>query len=316
MNKLTSKYLIVLGVLTLVILGSQILMQDTIKQSKSDSRIINISGRQRMLSQKIAKVSLKIKEATNRQAYEEAQKELRDASALWAKSHDDLRFGDSQMDMDEMNSTQAVKDLFEKIEPFFLAIKKASDQLLATTYDKLSDEYAHARINKAVNQITSNEADFLELMNRITFQYDRQASSKIEKLSDTEYYLLGFTFVLILMEIFFIFRPLFMESKKKETLISELSTTITDTQIFSSSQIKLANQKIKQLQKLALSMKEDLLQKEKEYTYKITDRMTKNLELSSTVDMQAREIQKLKNQLQGVSLNLPNRDPLYMKKLN
>ncbi|REE05623.1 type IV pili methyl-accepting chemotaxis transducer N-terminal domain-containing protein [Marinoscillum furvescens] len=283
MKKFTSKYLLVLGVLTLVILGSQLLMQKTIKDSKSDARIINISGRQRMLSQKITKASLKLQTAEDKQAFDLAKSELQAAYKLWTTSHADLQFGSSEIDVSEMNKDQALQALFQQIDPFYTAIKQASEELISMSFETANSSRKN-QATDAIAAIKSNEGEFLTLMNKITFQYDKQASAKIEMLSTVEYYLLGTTLLVILMEILFIFRPMFVDSKQKESIISKLSVLRNDEQNYSSTQIKQANSRIKELKKLAIQLKEEVIEKDKSYTLKTTSQMMENLKLKGRIE--------------------------------
>lgn len=295
--KFTSKYLIVLAVLTVVILGSQLLMQTTIANSTSDARIINISGRQRMLSQKITKASLNLFHSESKEEFTQAKTELTKATQLWQKSHHNLRYGSSDMDTREINKTQELTSLFSQIEPYFQHIRTSTDQLSRITYDALQTADHRASLEGAVKKITSNEATFLKLMNQITFQYDAILSGKIRSLSNNEYYLMGLTFLLILLEVFFIFRPMLSASKKNEELITHLDTELSDTKSYTSSQIREANDKIIKLKKIARQLQEKLAAKEKEYTLTTTDRMNKIMELQAEKKNYIKEIQTLKQQL-------------------
>lgn len=281
MKRITSKYLIVLGILSIVILGSQILMQKTIKDSKSDSRIINISGRQRMLSQKITKSSLKIQLAKSSKDFDKAISELIVASKIWSKSHQDLKSGTSDLHVAEMNADPEIKKFFSDIEPHFIAIKKAVDYLTKLRYDQLSDE---EKTFAMVKQIAIHEPTFLSLMNKITFKYDELASAKNAKLSRWELQLMVLTFVLIFIEIFLIFRPMIVDSKIKDEKLSEINALLSDNQSFSSSQIESANGQIRKLRQLARSLKNKMAEKETEYALKITELMNKNIELTAKTE--------------------------------
>ena len=82
-------YLIALGCIAISILISQILIQTSINSQQDDAHVINVAGRQRMLSQKISKIALKIER--ERGSIEENKKELGDALELWKASHERLR---------------------------------------------------------------------------------------------------------------------------------------------------------------------------------------------------------------------------------
>lgn len=299
MKKITSKYLIVLAILSLVILGSQMLMQQTIKNSKSDSRIINISGRQRMLSQKLTKSALKMQNAKTERVFEDGRVELKAALALWSQSHQDLQSGSTEIDVSEMNGSRVIKQLFADIDPSFNQIKAAATRLAESNLQQAQQRH----LDIWVDQILKYESNFLTLMNKITFEYDRLASAKVEKLSGTEYFLLGFTFLLILLEAFFIFKPMLTDSRKKEQAIEDLNLLREDERSFSASQIKQANQKIKRLRELALQLKEELSEKDKWVTIKTSDHMTQNLLLQGQLDESKSVIDKLKKEIATLRKN-------------
>lgn len=281
MKTLTSKYILVLGILTLVILGSQILMQQTISGSETDARIINISGRQRMLSQKITKASLKLTNSKTEFEFSQAKDELVAARDLWSQSHIDLRYGSDELNVEEMNQSSTLNQLFKDIEPLFKSMKTASDYLVESEFEDLRSESELSQIKFYLSEITSQEADFLKLMNKITFQYDHLASAKIDSLSNTEYYLMAITFLLIILEVFFIFRPMFKDSKNKDKAIEELNELVDSKKSFESNQIAQANKTIQDLRKFARKLRTEMETKQNEYAIKTTEQMTKYLKISA-----------------------------------
>ena len=293
MKSITTKYLVVLGVLTLVILGSQILMQKTISESKSDGRIINISGRQRMLSQKIAKSSLKLSLAKERKEFENTSNELNAAYKTWHESHRNLKFGTNDLIVAEMNATPDLKILFQQIEPLFDQIQNAASFLSELNYDEQDKANELAEMVKIISE---NEPEFLRLMNDITFKYDELASAKNEKLSRWELILMALTFILIFIEVFLIFKPMLVESRKKDQKLSEINSLLEDNKSFSSSQIELANVRISKLRKAALTFKSKLSDKEKQYSLNMTDLMNKNIDLNAKIENYKGQIAILKRE--------------------
>lgn len=66
-------------------MGSAWTIETLIEASQGDARVINIAGRQRMLSQKISKEALRIMHAP-----QTSVQNLRDAVATWTDSHEAL----------------------------------------------------------------------------------------------------------------------------------------------------------------------------------------------------------------------------------
>ena len=59
-----------------------------------------------------------------------------------------------------------------------------------------------------------NEPLFLEQMDRIEFQFDREAREKVKKLRRTELLLLFVALLILLLELLFIFRPAAFQVRK------------------------------------------------------------------------------------------------------
>ncbi|UXP33298.1 type IV pili methyl-accepting chemotaxis transducer N-terminal domain-containing protein [Reichenbachiella agarivorans] len=257
MKKLSLQYLLFLAILTVAIVTSQILVQKTISDSKSDSRIINISGRQRMLSQKITKAALKLQDSKTREEYYSTKQELSNAAELWTQSHKALQFGNENIDVTDMNKSERLLELFVEIQPYYADILAAVEDIKKIGFSRSTQETQMQQLNQSTQIILDNEASFLKLMNDITFEYDRLASRKVEQLSISEYTLLAVALILILLEAFFIFRPMIKSAKKKETEISELHEYVQKSITFlgqteqekhyASSQINEANEKINEL---------------------------------------------------------------------
>ena len=64
LKRLKVTYGIALTFIALTMLGSSFLMKYSIDRSRGDSRVINLSGRQRMLSQRLTKCVLTLERAT------------------------------------------------------------------------------------------------------------------------------------------------------------------------------------------------------------------------------------------------------------
>ena len=54
-SRLRRLYVLALGAIALAIVSGQLLIQDHLRKQTDDSRVVNVAGRQRMLSQRITK---------------------------------------------------------------------------------------------------------------------------------------------------------------------------------------------------------------------------------------------------------------------
>lgn len=203
-SRLGTWYILALSVIVSIAIIGQLLIQNHVEDQLSDSHVINVAGRQRMLSQRITKCALLLKPVQEETARIAIANELDSALQLWAISHTGLQFGNTALNLPGNNS-QEVKQMFELINIHHEEMKKNASLLVEkvlrdplVNYDDLSP---------AIETILAHQDDFLDGMNKIVFQYDVEARAKVMTLSKLEYILLGISIVVILLEIFFVFRP-------------------------------------------------------------------------------------------------------------
>ncbi|MGB3463979.1 MAG: type IV pili methyl-accepting chemotaxis transducer N-terminal domain-containing protein, partial [Cyclobacteriaceae bacterium] len=196
-NNITRIYVTALALIALVISISQFLVQTSIKGNESDSRIINISGRQRMLSQKISKAALSISKSQSEMDFVVSKKELQNALEVWQKSHEGLIGGSEEMGLSTENNTQKILSLYAQMDPYYKEILTSAKSLLALNSFADFDNTAEAGIQ--LESILANEGDFLKLMNNIVFEYDNIATTKIESLALIEYILYAIAVVMLLL---------------------------------------------------------------------------------------------------------------------
>ena len=204
MRNLTRTYIVALSIIALVISASQFLVQRSIYTSSVDSRVINISGRQRMLSQKITKASLAMSTANTQQTFDQRKEELAGAYNLWSTSHYALQEGNEEMEMTNVNNSETVLGLYAEMQPLFVAIEGGVKEVLA--YER-PNEVSDSVFQASIEPILLNEGEFLRIMNAIVFQYDAEASGRVSTLSSTEYVLYGIALILLILEALIIFRP-------------------------------------------------------------------------------------------------------------
>lgn len=215
-RNLTRLYISALTAVAVLTILGQILVQQALKNQSSDSLIINIAGRQRMLSQQISKLSLMIEANPGNDSL---RLRLYNISKEWGKAHNGLINGNKKLGLPGKNSPE-IEKMFAKIDPYFQTIHKHS---LA-----LSNRRSPTDIRKqAIHHILKNEPKFLALMNDIVYQYDYEASKKVDFLKKIEVLLLFLTLGILLLEGFFIFRPAANKIKgtMKELILSETNST-------------------------------------------------------------------------------------------
>jgi PAS domain S-box-containing protein len=205
-RRLTVRYVVALSVVGLLSILGQFLVQVALMRQSSDSHVINIAGRQRMLSQKVSKAALAIQVTTDPAVRRERLKELRDALTLWERSHLGLLHGDAEMSLPGTNSAE-VKRMFTEFEPHHQAMLEAAQGLLAAAAREGTGAPADSGTARFVDRILAMEAVCLVGMNEIVFQYDREARARIDRLKQVELMLLSITLIVLLLIGLVLFRP-------------------------------------------------------------------------------------------------------------
>src|SRR5688572_1287927 len=103
-GRLGTWYILALSVIVSVAVIGQLLIQNHLEGQLSDSHVINVAGRQRMLSQKITKCALLLRPVQSEEDRIAIREELDTALRLWAMSHDGLQNGNDSLHLPGKNS--------------------------------------------------------------------------------------------------------------------------------------------------------------------------------------------------------------------
>jgi len=246
-------YFFALLTIALTIIISQFLVQYNLNQQLSDSKIINFSGKQRMLSQKIVKEVLILHYVSDTASVKQIS-HLNEVLALWKKNQNALENGSDSLAFPKEKS-ETLSKLYLEINPIFNKIAQTTDSFLLNVKQKKTT----AENQKFVNIILENEGVFLSKMNQIVTQYDLEAHEKVTEQRRIEYWIFGFTLLVLLLEFFFIFKP---TNKKIERLITRLLSSekkalklAYDTEILS----EIKENSVKELKSLNYAMENTLL---------------------------------------------------------
>jgi len=169
-RELAARYFVSLGVIGFLAVAGTLLIERQGGRGRADTRLINIAGRQRMLSQAISKDAL----LAARLAYVDERRrlgaDLLGLNTLFERSHAALQQGSLPLGVPGTNS-QEVQQMFQLAEPHFVALADASRDLAA----KLSAAEP-ADVSAEIRAILENENAFLQAMDEIVFQYERETT--------------------------------------------------------------------------------------------------------------------------------------------
>ena len=233
-NKLSRLYLLALFFIALSGIGSQLLIQYYLQHQLGDGKVINLAGRQRMLSQKLTKEILLL---ANYPPTEERRTNLKNTLDQWTFAHKALQNGNDSLGLSGNNSSTVVA-LFQQIEPYYQALREQSQALL--TLDTLNQ-------STFIANISTNEQNFLEGMDSLVFEYERESKSRVKRLRFTEFLLLALLLSILVLELLFIFRP---AAKRVKKIVQDLSDSEQQARLMATENKTLFIEKERSLQEL------------------------------------------------------------------
>lgn len=166
------RYRIILFAVGLLLIIDQAVLQPRLARLSVYAPQINVSGRQRMLSQKLVKAALAMPAAEDS---EQRRQELESTLALWRASHYGLLNGSQELGLPPTTSPQ-IRQAFATLEPHFLAMGEAAERLIAGDSSQ-----------QQTDVLLKHESLFLPTMDRIVGLYEQEARSNASILR-----LLGF----------------------------------------------------------------------------------------------------------------------------
>ncbi|MBU2997433.1 type IV pili methyl-accepting chemotaxis transducer N-terminal domain-containing protein [Cellulophaga baltica] len=195
-------YLLVLTIIVLTIL-IQSIIQYSLKKQEQAAYVINMSGRQRMLSQLVLKDFYECK-------FQNCDySEMRIALNKLNRTNTILQKGDEGLGVYPLDN--------EEIQTRFNDLKPYLDHI----YTNLSDFDNFESID--TKELATNTDSFLEIMDNIVYLFQRQSEEEIKTIMIVELELAVFSLIIILFEIFFIVNPVIKKITNQNNQLKEIS---------------------------------------------------------------------------------------------
>ncbi len=204
-KRLWKRYVVALCILVVLIVSAQIILQMNIKNQESDARTINLSGRQRMLSQFITKHAYIIFTSENKDEIKTSANSIQAAKNDFEKVHNGLLDGDDALELSTKNSEEIIR-LFNSIETDYQHIIRVSQKISTMA---VSNNFTKNELHEQIEVLKISGDKFLQGMDKVVYQYDLELKQKIKQVKVLEISLLVFILAILAVEIIFIFYPSF-----------------------------------------------------------------------------------------------------------
>lgn len=202
---MTASYLFALATLALLAVAAFFILKQGIKTMATDAAVINVAGRQRMLSQRISHLYLRLISVQDKTEREGLFKDIANAINLMEQSHQALLNGSAAMGLFGKPSKEAQALYFN---PPISLDKKLHEFINYGRTVLYSKDREITIDNPSLKYIISiSHEELLDVLDMVVKQYEKEAEGRVARLEKTETLLL-FTGMLVLVLIgSFIFRP-------------------------------------------------------------------------------------------------------------
>lgn len=167
-----------LGVVAVLLVFHQVLLQPALIRMETDAPVINVAGRQRMLSQKLAKTVLALQTSQSPEERRRSREELSVVMSEWTRAHHGLQKGDSELRLPGDNNPEILA-AFTELEPHFLAILSAAQELSPRGDPGLE---LTSTQQAAIARVMQHEDAFLRQMQALVGLYASNARSHVWQL--------------------------------------------------------------------------------------------------------------------------------------
>ena len=192
---LTARYIFAIVLVAVLASAGQMLVQVALSLQAHDAQVINLAGRQRNYSQALCKSLIATLNLSAIEA-EISWAEARSILPRWKKVHDGLLIGDPSLDL-PANDSPELAMRWHALDPVFSDLSRRISTAIDT--EQLD---AHA-----VGDLLSAQRRYLQGMEAVVEQLDREARQRVHQTRLLEGTLFAILCVVLVAEVMLIFRP-------------------------------------------------------------------------------------------------------------
>jgi PAS domain S-box-containing protein len=216
-SSLKVRYFFFIATIVLTLVATQFIVQYDLDQQSEDARLINVAGRQRMLSQRISKLILFFQYQTNDKTLPGYYNldSLKSLANQWEKANHYLISQNA-----ERGKSAAIELLLKQNTPRLEQILAASQNVLLNP--------DQAIIQQAIAVLTENELPYLTTMEQTVATYQQEAEAKLTYLKRIELILAIIAIGILLFQFIFIFYPTLKRLDNNNKVLTQLNEKLVE----------------------------------------------------------------------------------------
>lgn len=209
-KKASKNYIALFVLLIILVIAKHLMVQTLVSNQEESANLVNIAGRQRMLSQKITKDALLVARNQTSREFEYYSEDLEKSLTEFQEAH---------LFLTQRENDEEITKMFIELESYYNNIVSSGNQILKN----LSD---YQLIPPEAEKIRQNEFFFLLIMDDIAFHYDEDTTKAISEIRITNNVFMGIIGIIFILFTTIIIKPINETMKKTFLEIHENSTNI------------------------------------------------------------------------------------------
>ena len=221
---MTRRYALALTVIALLACSAYAAFEMVIRQQESTGAVVNISGRQRMLSQRTALFVQRMLAASDHRQYQLFSGKLRHATSLLEVSHKGLTMGNEAFGLPDEMSETVRRMYFEGKTPLDTQMRQyiaALKTVIGTKFGELSADTAEVKYI-----LEAAPGPLLESLDLMVWQYQIEGEQTVTTLHRLETAVLALVLFTLMVEAVLIFRPMVKQAQAQIASISHISDAL------------------------------------------------------------------------------------------
>jgi signal transduction histidine kinase len=233
-HRLTQYYILALTLVAILTVSGLWFVKRTLRDLDDDGRVVNVAGRQRMLSQRLTKLAV-----LQTQSIPHADRgDFGKLLTLWYESHEQLRNGMLRMEKEYVvRKSPQLDAMFNQVQAVF-GVMYQNLRIIHSEQARATDKAA------ALQVVLDKEPRFLNQMDAIVFQFDAESLKRLQYLERIEWLLTLATLTVLFLEGVLVFRPVVNHTKHVIRRLTQSEDVLKNT----NEKLALANKELLETQ--------------------------------------------------------------------